>query len=45
MAKGDYVTLLGEFSVILFYLQKVSSLGEIAKNCSYLPYINLNFLN
>ena len=22
-----------------------TSLGEIVKNCRYLPYINLNFLN
>ena len=45
MANDDYVMWLGEFSVLLFYLLKVTSLGEIAKNCFYLPYINLNFLN
>ena len=45
MANDEYVTWLGEFSVKLFYLQKFTSLGEIAKNCSYLPYINLNLLN
>ena len=45
MANDDYVTWLGEFSAIVFYLHKVTSPGEIAKNCSYLPYINLNFLN
>ena len=45
MANDDHVTCLREFSVILFYLHKVTILGEIAKNCSYLPYINLNFLN
>ena len=31
MTNDDYVTLLGEFSVILFYLHKFTSLGEIAK--------------
>ena len=45
MANDDYVTWLGEFSVILLNLHKVTSLGEIAKNCSYIPYINLNILN
>ena len=45
MANNDYVTWLCEFSVILFYLQKITSLGEIGKICNYLPYINLNFLN
>ena len=45
MANNDYVTLLGELSVIVFYLHKVTSLGEIAKSCSNLPYINLNVLN
>ena len=45
MANDDYVTWLGEFSVIMFYLHKATSLGEIVKNCSYLPYIYLNFLN
>ena len=45
MAYDDNVTWLAEFSVILFYLLKVTYLGEIAKNCSYLPYINLDFLN
>ena len=45
MANDDHVTWLGELSVILFYLHKVTSLGEIAENCSYLPYINSNFLN
>ena len=45
MTNGDYVTWLGEFSAIVFYLHKLISLGEIAKNCSNLPYINLNFLN
>ena len=45
MANDDYVTWLGEFSGKLFYLHEVTSLGEIAKTCSYLPYINLNILN
>ena len=45
MANDDYVTRLDEFSVILFYLHKVTSLGEIAKICSYLPHINLNVPN
>ena len=45
MAHDDYVTWLGEFSVILFYLLKVTSLEEIAKNYSYLSYITLDFLN
>ena len=40
MANDAYVTWLGEFSVKLFYLHKVTSLGEIAKTSSYLPYIN-----
>ena len=44
MANDDYVTWMGELSVILFYIPKVTFLGEIAKNCSKLPYINLNFL-
>ena len=44
MTNDDYVTWLGEFSVIVFYLHKATSLGEIAKNGSYLPYIKLNFL-
>ena len=45
MTNDYYVTCLGEFSIILFYLHKFTSLGEIAQNCSYLPYINLNLLN
>ena len=45
MANDDYVTCLDEFSVILFYLPKITCLGEIGKNCSYSPYINLNFIN
>ena len=44
MANDDYVTWLGEFSVILFYLPKDTPLGDIAKSCSNLPYTNLNFL-
>ena len=44
MPNDNYVTQLGEFSVILFYLPKVTSLRDIAKDCSNLPYINLNFL-
>ena len=31
MANDGYAVRLGEFSVILFYLHKVTSLGEIAK--------------
>ena len=40
-----YVTQLSEFSVILFNLPKVYSLGEIGKIRSYLPYVNFNVLN
>ena len=41
IANDDYVT----FSVIVFYLHNVTFLGELAKTCSYLPHIYLNFLN
>ena len=44
MIMSHYVTWLGEFSVLLFYLPKVTSIGEIAMNCSDLAYMNLNFL-
>ena len=45
MVNDDYATWLGEFSVKMLYLPKVTSLEDIAKICSYLPYINLNFLS
>ena len=38
MTNADYVTWPDEFNAILFYLQKVTSLGEIGKIGSYLPY-------
>ena len=31
VANDDYVTCLGEFCIILFYIHRVTSLGEIAK--------------